>query len=208
MTSPVGPNFGTPGGSDINRMHDYDDLDISTLSHHHTLGSLSGQAAPGNHVHDGKTSPKLGLLVKKSATNALATAGVGVELKDTGIGDTPFTPVNGGIYIFKYKARVAASAINMSVDIKIRYNIAPTSPTNTAPQLEAITIPLTVAGGGGSHFFVCEGYAICPDDIAAGANFIFAPFYQNVIGPVGSLLTVAQSAGSRRQFTITLDGFK
>lgn len=207
-SDPIGPNFGVPGSSDINRMHDYDDLDLSVLAHHHSLGSLPSQAAPGDHKHDGKTSQKLGLLVRKSSTSVLATCAIGAELKDTGIGDIPFTPVSGGIYIFKYKARAACSVPPDSNDMKIRYNISPTSPTNTAPLLEAITVPINVAGGGGSSFFVCEGYVICPDDLAAGANFIFAPFYNHVQGGVGSVLTVAQSAGSRRQFTITLDGFK
>lgn len=205
---PASPSFGTGQGSDVNRLHDYDDVDIGVLSHHHTLGPLNGQAASGNHSHNGVDSVKLGLQIRKSTTSALATAGVGVELKDTGIGDTKFTPINKGIYIFKYKGRVAASAVPTSQDIKIRYDLFPNSPSNTSPPLEAITIPLTVAAGGGSHFFVCEGYVICPDDLAAGVSFNFAAFYNLVQGPVGSLLTVAQSASSRRQFTITLDGFK
>lgn len=205
---PDAPGFGTGSGSDVNRLHDYDDVDVNFLSHHHTLGGTATQAAAGNHTHNGTDAPKLGLIQRKSSTAALATAGVGVELKDTGIGDTLFTPINKGIYIFKYKARVAVSGVPGSEDIKIRYAVAPASPTNVSTILEAITVPLNVVGGGGSCFFVCEGYAICPDDIAAGQSYNFAPFYNHVQGPVGSLLTVAQSAGSRRQFTITLDGWK
>jgi hypothetical protein len=205
---PIGPNFGIPGSSDINRMHDYDDLDISSLSHHHSLGLQAAQASPGDHKHDGKTSQKLGLLVRKSSTSALANCAIGAELKDTGIGDTTFTPVNGGIYIFKYKARVQCSTVPASVDIIMRHDLAPTSPTNTSVPFEAVTIPLNVAGGGGSSFMVCEGYQICPDDLAAGVTFTFAVFYKLVQAPVGGVLSVAQSANSRRQFTITLDGFK
>lgn len=60
----IGPDgslgFGTgQGGTDVNRMHDYDDIDISILSHHHSLGIRAGQASPGDHIHDDKTSKKL-----------------------------------------------------------------------------------------------------------------------------------------------------
>lgn len=37
------------------------DLDASKNSQHHTLGKGRNQAAQGNHVHDGISSPKLGL---------------------------------------------------------------------------------------------------------------------------------------------------
>lgn len=65
MTNPFnaqGPGFGVPGSGsqDVNRLHDYDDIDVGTLSHHHSLGILSGQASPGDHIHDGKVSKKLG----------------------------------------------------------------------------------------------------------------------------------------------------
>lgn len=53
---PKSPGFGTGSGADVNRLHDYDDVDNSLLSHHHTLGSLPGQASPGDHIHDGRTS--------------------------------------------------------------------------------------------------------------------------------------------------------
>ena len=55
MSTPYGIGFGVPGGGnqDVNRFHDYDDLDIGILSHHHTLGIQSSQASPGNHRHTG-----------------------------------------------------------------------------------------------------------------------------------------------------------
>lgn len=55
------PGFGVPGGGDIdvNRLHDRDDLDVTFLSHHHTLGKLPTQASPGDHIHNGKTSSNL-----------------------------------------------------------------------------------------------------------------------------------------------------
>lgn len=64
MTSPddqVGIGFGVPGSGnqDVNRLHDYDDMDIGVLSHHHSLGIFPGQASPGDHIHDGKQSKLL-----------------------------------------------------------------------------------------------------------------------------------------------------
>jgi hypothetical protein len=54
------PSFGTPGSAnDVNRMHDYDDLDLTVLSHHHTLGIAGNQSSPGDHIHDAKTSKKI-----------------------------------------------------------------------------------------------------------------------------------------------------
>lgn len=44
----------------VNKFHGRDDVDKSAFAHHHTLGPKSGQASPGNHVHDGKTSKKIG----------------------------------------------------------------------------------------------------------------------------------------------------
>lgn len=45
---------------DVNRLHTRDDVDKSAFAHHHTLGPKRGQASPGDHVHDGKTSKKIG----------------------------------------------------------------------------------------------------------------------------------------------------
>lgn len=59
MTSVFQPGFGVPGSGDVNQMHQYDDADVSFLSHHHTLGMAPGQASAGDHVHDNKTSKRL-----------------------------------------------------------------------------------------------------------------------------------------------------
>lgn len=57
---PDKPGFGDgAGGTDINRMHDYDDRDTGSLAHHHTLGLSNAQSSPGDHVHDGRQSKKL-----------------------------------------------------------------------------------------------------------------------------------------------------
>lgn len=65
MTSnqpPVGPNFGVPGSTDINRLHDYDDIDQSILAHHHSLGIFPAQASPGDHIHDGRFSKRFSII--------------------------------------------------------------------------------------------------------------------------------------------------
>jgi hypothetical protein len=49
-----------PSAHEINRSHSQSDVDSSQRSQHHTLGTGRNQASPGNHIHDGITSPKLG----------------------------------------------------------------------------------------------------------------------------------------------------
>lgn len=71
MTQPVIPGdpFGSkkpdsqprgPSPTEVNLFHARDDTDASTLAHHHTLGTERNQASSGAHVHDGKTSKKIG----------------------------------------------------------------------------------------------------------------------------------------------------
>ena len=48
-----------PPSEEVNRFHDNDDVDTSSLSHHHTLGYLPTQAAKGSHTHDGADSAAL-----------------------------------------------------------------------------------------------------------------------------------------------------
>ena len=45
---------------EVTNFHSKADTDGSPLAIHHTLGIDRNQAAPGNHVHDGKASPKIG----------------------------------------------------------------------------------------------------------------------------------------------------
>ena len=47
-----------PGNS--NSSHYHSDVDSSQTSQHHSLGPGRNQASPGNHQHDGVTSPKIG----------------------------------------------------------------------------------------------------------------------------------------------------
>jgi len=49
-----------PEPRDVNFFHQRSDVDSSTNAHHHTLGTGHNQAASGDHVHDGKSSRKIG----------------------------------------------------------------------------------------------------------------------------------------------------
>lgn len=51
-----------PSAAQSNQAHLKSDVDSSRRSLHHTLGTQRNQASPGNHIHDGTTSPKLGPL--------------------------------------------------------------------------------------------------------------------------------------------------
>lgn len=46
--------------------HYRSDVDASQTALHHSLGASRNQASPGNHIHDGTSSPKLG--TKKFST--------------------------------------------------------------------------------------------------------------------------------------------
>ncbi len=48
-----------PSSKEVKDFHENDDVDGSDKSHHHTLGPGIGQAAPGQHFHDGGSSPLL-----------------------------------------------------------------------------------------------------------------------------------------------------
>lgn len=74
--TPGGPNqYGQVGTSDkdkskiskdyteeVRRAHTRADTDTGPRALHHTLGSNRNQAAPGDHIHDGTTSRKIGPL--------------------------------------------------------------------------------------------------------------------------------------------------
>lgn len=53
-----------------NTAHERSDLDSGPYAQHHTLGISPGQASPGDHSHDGKSSRK----VKASDISGLSTA--------------------------------------------------------------------------------------------------------------------------------------
>lgn len=54
---------------DSRKLHDRADTDTGPRSLHHTLGSGRNQASPGDHIHDGTTSRKLGPLEMDPVNN-------------------------------------------------------------------------------------------------------------------------------------------
>lgn len=48
-----------PTSEDVNLFHLNADRDAGPTAIHHTLGLNPGQASPGDHVHDGKTSKRI-----------------------------------------------------------------------------------------------------------------------------------------------------
>jgi hypothetical protein len=54
------PATNAPEPREVNRLHARSDVDSSTTAQHHTLGIKHTQAAYGDHVHDGKSSRKVG----------------------------------------------------------------------------------------------------------------------------------------------------
>lgn len=89
MTSPnreIGP-------AEVNALHTHDDLDTGSFSHHHTLGPLANQAAPGPHKHDGRDSAqlKLGTVTGSRGGNA-ALASLLTLLANKGVITDSSTP--------------------------------------------------------------------------------------------------------------------
>lgn len=48
-----------PTAKEVNEFHEKSDKDGGPKAQHHTLGPSPNQASPGNHTHDGGTSPSL-----------------------------------------------------------------------------------------------------------------------------------------------------
>jgi hypothetical protein len=67
----------------VKDFHIDSDVDENPLAHHHTLGPLAGQASPGDHVHDGKTSKKI----------SFSDIEGGLWNIDGGIPSTIYTPI-------------------------------------------------------------------------------------------------------------------
>lgn len=53
-------NDSVPLADVVNNFHIHSDKDSSTTAQHHSLGTNRNQASPGDHIHDGKNSRKLG----------------------------------------------------------------------------------------------------------------------------------------------------
>lgn len=53
------PVDGSPTSKEVELFHRHADTDGSAKAIHHTLGNGKDQASPGNHSHDGGTSPRI-----------------------------------------------------------------------------------------------------------------------------------------------------
>lgn len=64
MTQPPGPlsaqNPTSPSSSAVNSFHNNSDADSAVTAQHHTLGIQHNQASPGDHLHNGKSSKRIG----------------------------------------------------------------------------------------------------------------------------------------------------
>jgi hypothetical protein len=58
MTQANVPNVAT--SVEVNRFHSNSDVDAAVTGQHHTLGILHTQGSPGDHLHDGKSSKRIG----------------------------------------------------------------------------------------------------------------------------------------------------
>jgi hypothetical protein len=67
-------NGSAPSSDEVTLSHQASDLDSNPRAQHHTLGTNRNQSSPGNHIHDGITSPKLGQLNMDPAGNATIPA--------------------------------------------------------------------------------------------------------------------------------------
>lgn len=67
-----------PSSKEVSLFHTNSDVDGSSKSLHHTLGSNRGQASPGDHTHDGGTSKLLleGISVTGSRSGGAALLSV------------------------------------------------------------------------------------------------------------------------------------
>lgn len=65
-----------PSSGESTNAHINSDLDSNARAQHHTLGKGRNQASPGNHIHDGITSPKIGALKVNTSGSDLVPADV------------------------------------------------------------------------------------------------------------------------------------
>lgn len=73
----------------VNEFHSKSDVDSSQQAQHHTLGLKNGQASPGDHLHDGRTSKKLlaGTTISGSRGGNAAVASIIDALEKLGATD-------------------------------------------------------------------------------------------------------------------------
>lgn len=60
----------TPSPQDVNAFHARSDADASQSAQHHSIGIKHNQAAAGDHIHDSKSSRKVGYALGLSISGA------------------------------------------------------------------------------------------------------------------------------------------
>lgn len=50
----------SPTPDTVSKFHANSDVDANTTAQHHTLGIQHNMSSPGDHLHDGKTSKRIG----------------------------------------------------------------------------------------------------------------------------------------------------
>jgi len=78
-----------PSAKEVEQFHEKADTDGSHHAIHHTLGSGRNQASPGDHTHDGGTSPLLleGFTIMGSKSDGTALSNVIAALVQLGATD-------------------------------------------------------------------------------------------------------------------------
>lgn len=78
MTQPTPKiNIGSddsPPASIVNKFHANSDSDTQTNAQHHTLGIGHDQASPGDHLHNGKSSKRIGVHINPTFPTTAAAA--------------------------------------------------------------------------------------------------------------------------------------
>lgn len=75
----------------VEKMHQFDDVDVRPEAHHHTLGAAPAQAAPGSHRHRGGDSELLLSGSTLSGSRGSATAMVSIIAQLVALGATDST---------------------------------------------------------------------------------------------------------------------
>jgi hypothetical protein len=90
---PVKNDDQNPSADEVMNFHTNSDLDTRPESQHHTLGANPAQASPGDHSHDGGTSPLLlpGFTITGSRGGNVALQSVIAALVRLGVNDNSTT---------------------------------------------------------------------------------------------------------------------
>lgn len=187
MTSPLLRPDGKPWtAADINRLHQSDDVDRDLFSHHHTLGDKRFQAAPGDHLHDGRYVNLDGFPTGKTSFLVEDFNVLGAWTPFTGsIGGTGWSDGSNPVYDCQYWRYGKFCAFRY----KLTFGTGATSGTGSL----TMALPFTFTGGGRGMWVgeytkggVVYSLTCCPQ---SGSNI--APGYTHNTTYARQLLTTA-----------------